>query len=280
MESLGDGPGKLVEDTSSKFNAVQSRPNEVQISPKSPAEQMLAGKFKTAADLEKAYIELQKKLGAPEATPEKKPEAAAKPDDQSPQKMDTGKADETPAPKEGDQEAAAEGKTEGDQPLDFSVYSNEFFEKGELSEASYAKLAKSGLDKGVVDTFIEGQKAIQQVRGSALYEAAGGKDAYNALVAYGSKSLTEAEQASFNKAIDIAITTGDSTAASLLIAGIKAKMGGGEPSYVATQNKNGAPAVEPFASRSDLTKAMRDPRYRTDGDYVRDVQERLRVSNI
>jgi hypothetical protein len=160
------------------------------------------------------------------------------------------------------------------------VYSNEFFEKGELSEASYEKLAKAGLDKGVVDTFIEGQKAIQQVRGSALYEAAGGKDAYNALVAYGSKSLTEAEQASFNKAIDIAITTGDSTAASLLIAGIKAKMGGGEPNYVATQNKNGAPAFEPFASRADLSKAMRDPRYRTDGDYVREVQERLRVSNI
>ncbi len=35
-------------------------------------EQMLAGKYKNAEDLEKAYIELQKKLGEPqeESTPE------------------------------------------------------------------------------------------------------------------------------------------------------------------------------------------------------------------
>ena len=40
-------------------------------------EQMLAGKFKTAEDLEQGYIELQKKLGEPkeEAEAEEKPEA-------------------------------------------------------------------------------------------------------------------------------------------------------------------------------------------------------------
>ena len=41
-------------------------------------EQMLAGKFKNAEDLEQGYIELQKKLGEPKektAEPEEKPEA-------------------------------------------------------------------------------------------------------------------------------------------------------------------------------------------------------------
>ena len=40
-------------------------------------DQMLAGKFKTAEDLEQGYIELQKKLGEPkeEAEAEEKPEA-------------------------------------------------------------------------------------------------------------------------------------------------------------------------------------------------------------
>ena len=35
-------------------------------------EQLLAGKFKTAEDLEKSYIELQKKLGSPEKDTEEK----------------------------------------------------------------------------------------------------------------------------------------------------------------------------------------------------------------
>lgn len=285
MDSLGEGTATVVDDNSSRFNAEPGSNGVIHISPKPPQEQLIAGKFKSQDDLLKAYKELEAKLGAPKE-PEATPAAAPKPETPSTNlKMDTGQPkadDKAPAPKDGDKEpAAADGTPAEVTPLDFTNYSNEFFEKGELSEDSYKALEKDyKLPKDVVDTFIEGQQAILTLRGQSLYDAAGGKEAYTALTTWGAANLPAEQKAAFNTAIDTAIRTGDTAAASLLISAVKAQMGGGEPRYVSTQNKDAGPAVQPFANRSEMTAAMRDPRYRTDAAYEQEVRERLRVSNF
>lgn len=279
METLGDGPAKIVDE--GRYSAELSSNGVMHISPKpaqQPQQELIAGKFKSQDDLLKAYKELEAKLGAKPPTAEASPPASPPADPQSAgMKMDT-----TPDPKEGSQEEEKAAKAETDvSPLDFTQYSTEYFEKGELSEDSYKALEKDyRLPKDVVDAFVEGQQAILTIRGQALYEAAGGKEAYNALTAWGTASLPPEQRAAFNSAVDTAIRTGDNAAATLLIQALKSQMGGAEPRYVAAQNKDAGPAITPFSSRAEMTAAMRNPLYRTDPAYEQQVKERLRVSNF
>jgi hypothetical protein len=49
---------------------------------------------------------------------------------------------------------------------------------------------------------------------------------------------------------------------------------------LAPPNDRPQPAPQPFRNRDDVVQAMGDPKYRTDGDYRREVAARLSVSNI
>lgn len=185
------------------------------------------------------------------------------------------------APEGSDQEEANETAEDGEvQPVDVGKYSTEFFEnEGSLSEESYAELEARGLGKDVVDMFMAGIEALQTQRGGTLVELAGGQEGYDAMVSWGTKNLSEAEQAQFNQAIDQAILEGDSTAVSMLIPGIKARMSS-EPNYVTSDNAPSNGGVRPFANKSEMMEAMRDPRYRKDGAYVASVQQRLAISEF
>ena len=89
----------------------------------------LPEKFGSVEDMAKAYAELEaRQSGKREAAPVEAPAVQA------------------------DQAEAA--KVLSDKGLDFGAFSNEFAESGELSEASYEKLAAAGLPKGMVDQYI------------------------------------------------------------------------------------------------------------------------------
>lgn len=199
-----------------------------------------------------------------------------------PSKMGEGEAESedkegNDTPEDGSDEKAEDGEV---PPVDVGKYSAEFFENdGTLSEDSYAELEARGLGKDVVDMFMAGVQALQTQRGETLVDLAGGQEGYDAMVSWGTKNLSEAEQAQFNSAIDQAILEGDSTAVSMLIPGIKARMSS-EPSYVNTDNNPNSGGVRPFANKSEMMEAMRDPRYRKDGAYVASVQQRLAISEF
>lgn len=160
-------------------------------------------------------------------------------------------------------------------------YSTEFFESedGTLSEESYAELEARGLSKDVVDTFMAGVEALQTARGSNLIEVAGSQEEMDALVAWGTKNLSDAEQAQFNAAVDQAILEGDMTAASMLIPGIKARMSA-EPNYVEAESPQSEGGIKPYANKSEMMADMRKPEYRKDGNFVAQVQQRLAISNF
>lgn len=171
-----------------------------------------------------------------------------------------------------------EAVTEAPEGLDVTKYSNEYFESGEISEASYKELADQGIPKELVDTFMVGMQALQQQRGAQLHEAAGGQEAYDGLVAWGTANLPQEQIDAFNGAVDRAIQSGDMTGASMIIAGLKAQMGAA-PQYV-TANTESTGTSNGYRSTAEMVQAMRDPRYAKDPAYRADVENRLRLSSF
>lgn len=272
LDSLSNGPGQVVE---SNFNIEQTSGNSIEVSrapapaPKQEEPPLILGKFKTQADLEAAYRELERKQSqaAPKADEAPKPAGSDKPNDLKMGDPSDTSAEEKSEPK------ADEANTEAPK-IDFEALGNEFVEKGQLSEATYESLSKQGISKDVVDLHIAGIQAIQTLNGQKVYDAAGGKEGYESLVKWGTANLTKPEQDAFNNAVNIAILQGDATAATLLIQGIKAKMGGGEPNYVQTENRL-AEGVKGYASRAEMAADMSNPQYSRDPSFVSHVQKRL-----
>ncbi len=116
-----------------EFNEAEQEALAIGEQAEADQQQMLAGKFKDAEALEQAYIELQKKMGATEETPE--PEEPAEPTEEP------------------------EKEVPESQTL-LSNASSEFSEKGELSAETLAQL--EGLDsKDLVAAYLELQQQPQ-----------------------------------------------------------------------------------------------------------------------
>ncbi len=216
----------------------------------------LAG-FETPEELAKAYTELRTKMskdGAP-------------------------KADETPDTNADDAaKATAEAeKAAEDAGFKLADLQNEFTEKGELSAETYEKLEKAGFNKATVDGYIAGQQALAEQYQSRIEAHVGGADALNDMIEWAAQNLSQEEKVAFNSTVD----AGDEAALKLALDGLKAKFtssNGDEPKLLGGENKGASSSV--FRSTSELTEAMRDPRYAKDEAYRKDVEERLARSSI
>ena len=227
-----------------------------------PKEELILGKFKTQADLEKAYKALEGKLGG-----QSEPAADEPPADAGPQKMGEGST-------EGD-----EPSTDGDTPpgIDFEALGTEFAESGALSDDSYANLEKAGISREIADAYMEGHKAIQTLRGQQLYTAAGGEAEFNAMLKWGTDNLPKEQQDAFNNAISTAVISGDFSASTMMIQAVRAQMGNGEPNLI-NANAGGADAAgAPYASRAEMAADMRDPRYASDPAFQKEVARRVGI---
>ena len=232
---------------------------------KPPEEKLFAGKFKSPEELEKAYAELQKKLGA---KPKEEPKADEKP----------AEGEET---KEGDEKPEEKPKADEATPaIDFAKLTAEFNENGGLTEESQAGLAKLGVTPEVTELFFAGIEAIQTARVSEVHAAAGSADEYKAIVEWGKTNLSTTEQAAFDAALDKAVLEGDAAAIKLMIPAIKAKMQGDAPNYVQSRPGEGSGTIQPFANRSEQNAAINDKRYGRDAAYTREVEKRIEISDF
>jgi hypothetical protein len=211
----------------------------------------LPEKFKTPEDLASAYAELSKKLGQGGAeTPPATPPA------------------ETPG--EPAQEAREAVEKAG---LDFDAYVSEFAEKGALSAETYAALEKAGIPKAVVDGYVEGQVARAEKMTAEVQGVIGTAEEYQRTIQWAATNLSPAEVEAFNKAMD----SGDLGQMKLAASGLKSRFETANGREPATNIQGGVtgPAVAPFGSRAEVTRAMNDPRYRTDEAYRAEVYRRL-----
>ncbi len=201
----------------------------------------LPEKFKSAEELAKAYNNLEKEYSSRQ-TQETKPE-------------------------EVQQEVQQRG---------LEKFYNEFAETGALTDKSYNELAKQGLDKDLVNSYIDGQKAVADKNTKAIQDVAGGAENYTELVNWAGKNLSEAEQNVFNNMVD----SGDVEQAKFAVQGLmsKANVNFNQPElYEGTSDVVSADA---FTSVSQVTDAMNDPRYEKDPSFRKEVENKLSRSKV
>ena len=226
-------------------------------------EGLLAGKYKSAEELEKAYVELQKKLG------ESKEE-------------DTEQASAEPEPE--DKPQLSEGATL------ITDASKEYFDNGnKLSPETLAKfssLSSQDLIKAYMEVQSNPEFQQQQAAPAAditesqinqIKNAAGGEQKYAQIVNWAKSSLPQDQINAF----DEVVSTGSVQAIQLAVSGLKAEYdnaNGVEGRMVTgkTAPNNG----DVFRSQAELVRAMSDARYDNDPAYRQDVIEKLDRSDL
>ena len=217
--------------------------------------QLLAGKYKSAQDLEQAYIELQKKLGSGEQQSE--PEQEAEPAEE---------ADETITM--------------------FNSIDDELAQGGEISEESMAKLTAMD-SKDLVDAYLRYQNTLEDApvqegrelndqEVSAIYNSVGGEQQYQQMTAWAAENL----DADTVQAFDNVIETGNVAAINLALRGLQSQYN----DNVGYENNmiQGKPAQSGngFRSQAEVVRAMNDPRYDRDPAYRQEVMDKLANSNL
>jgi hypothetical protein len=221
---------------------------------------LLAGKYKDAEELEKAYIELQGKLGQPkEEEPKEEPQA----------KEEVKEEKEEPKEDEPDYEFLdklwEESKNE--------KYSDEILDKlNDMKPADVAQLYlnyRSGVDS-------EPQELTQE-QATDLQKSVGGEQKYNTMLQWASQNFDEAEISRYDKVME----SGDPDAAYFAVQALASKYNDG----VGVEGKmlTGKPAKaqgDNFRSQAEVVRAMSDPRYESDPAYRQDIYDKLERSNL
>ena len=233
-------------------------------------EGLLAGKYKDAAELEKAYVELQSKLG----------EKSNK---------DSGETRDTEDSSEVESEETTEETEETPQASPaaelITSASEEFSEKGELNAETLEKFSSMS-SRDLVNAYMEIQKNspdlaepaadISDASVNEVKNFAGGEQAYENMVNWASQNL---DQKSID-AFDSIVNTGSVDAIKLAVSGLRTQYENAN-GYEGTMYTGKAPQTskDVFRSQAELVEAMSDRRYDRDPAYRQDVIEKLERSD-
>jgi hypothetical protein len=225
-------------------------------------EQLLAGKYKSSEELEKAYIELQKKLGEKE---------------------------------EDTEQASAEEKTDEKPQLSenatlITQASDEYYANGnKLSPETMAKfssMSSQDLIKAYMEVSQTPEFQAQQVQPAAditdsqinqIKNSAGGERAYANIVNWAKNNLPQNQINAFDEVVN----TGSVQAIQLAVAGLKSQYdnANGIEGRMVT-GKTAPNSGDVFRSQQELVRAMSDPRYDNDPAYRQDIIEKLDRSDL
>lgn len=217
---------------------------------------LLAGKFRDASELEQAYIELQKKLGSRE-----KEEDSTEPEE---------------APKEEEVDSTVALLTEA---------SAEYEKNGELSEETLKAFSKMSSQE-LVEAYIRLQSTqersapTQELSDSDVNQiknAVGGEAAYEQLVGWAADNFTPQEIEAFDSVVE----SGNIGAINLALQALYYRYTdamGFEGQTI--QGKAAKSQADVFRSQAEVVRAMSDPRYESDPAYRQDVFEKLERSDL
>jgi hypothetical protein len=250
-------------------------PNKPADAPANP-EGLLAGKFKSAEELEKAYKELEAKLGQP-----------AKEDPPTDQEKDKAEDDE-PLPEidpDAPQVAGIESTDEAremlqEKGLDLNRFTREFETTGTLSEASYGKLEKAGISREMVDAYIDGQRRLVDSQVLEVKNSVGGEEVYARVHQWAGSGLSEPEKAAYNRMFESNDLTICKAAAMSLKSRYEAAMGKDPAITVQGGVGGGNDGAGRYESTAQMVEAIRDPRYSTDEAYRAKVERKIANSNF
>ena len=220
-------------------------------------QQLLAGKFKDAEALEKAYIELQSKFGSRQ------------------------------------EDSSDEGETDDDEQEDTEEESNSILDalwedaqNGELSKETQEQLSKMNPAEVAaeylkyrqqIEANQQPEEDISDSQVAELRGIAGGDEGYQEMIAWASENLTPQDIQRY----DSVIASGNYDAISFAVEALKSKYT--EAMGVEGQLFKGKPASstrDVFRSQAEVVAAMSDPRYDRDPAYRSDVFEKLERSDL
>ena len=249
-------------------------------------EQLLAGKYKDAQELEKAYVELQKKLGEQESNTEETTE-----------EVDSEVAPADGYKEDGSVDYDSVNNTYGDKlgnlfkennvnPWEISKHFHET--QGEITEEMNQTLLDTGLSQASIDSYLAGRAAQMGYNSEAVsdlsdrevqsvQDSVGGSAEYNNIVEWASDNLDADALAAY----DNVVSSGNAASIKLAAAGLKAQYenANGYEGRMLT-GKPPRSSGDVFRSQPELVEAMSDPRYDRDPAYRQDVIDKLDRSDL
>jgi hypothetical protein len=224
-------------------------------------DQLLAGKYQNAEELERAYIELQRKLG------------------------DSDEGDEEEV-FEDDGEVSEETETEYSEAQTLiSNASQEYAETGQISDEMFEQFGEMSSQE-LVEAYMNIQANAPEAVADELSESevnsiknsVGGDQAYDSVMQWAGENLDPDQVDAF----DNIIATGNSTAIQMMVNGLKAQYdssNGYEGRMLSGKSANTG-SSDVFRSQAELVSAMSDSRYESDPAYRNDLLEKLDRSDL
>jgi len=222
-------------------------------------EGMLAGKYKNAEELERAYMELEKKLG--------------------------GNREESAEESYDDEPVEESEESEDYSALSdlFAIAGDEYSETGELSAETLEAFSQMS-SQDLVQAYFEMQaqqpsqsgRELSNEEVNQLQNMVGGQAAYNQLTSWAAENFSEGEIEAFDSLIESGNTNAIQLALQALYyrytdaVGVEGEMLSGKP----------ARSQDVFRSQAELIQAMADRRYDQDPAYRQDVIDKLARSDL
>ena len=242
-------------------------------------EKMLAGKYKSAEDLEAAYLELQKKLGNTPETDSQEPETEYE------LYTDDGSVNYETANELYGNQLGELFKNNNIDPFAMSKHFEE--NNGTLDDTMYEQLSKAGLSKTVVDNYLEGvrnevgfstdtaEPTLSQTEVDEIKGIAGGEDGYDALMEWAGNNLSKEDAKNYDDVLATANKSAIKFAVKALIGQYEDSQG--RDSRIVTGKES---STENYRSMAEVVRDMNKPEYQTDEAFRDDVIRKLAQSNI
>jgi len=263
-ETLTYDAGTDTVTTEENLNADEQDSLQVGEAMQEEQEQLLAGKYKNAQELESAYVELQKKLGG---EGNKDSESAGEP-------SDSANTEET-------SEETKETKEDTEQT---NILDN-LWEQAQTGEKFDDKTLKelNGMKPGDLATLhLEYRKAnapkeLTERDVTELKNLAGGDQEYNNMLQWAEKNLNAQEINMFDQVME----RGDPLAAFFAVRSLAYRFedARGVEGRMVTGNTPKT-SGNTFRSQAEVVKAMSDSRYEDDPAYRQDIMQKLERSDI
>ena len=230
-------------------------------------EQLLAGKYKSAEDLEQAYLSLQKKLGQTEE-----------------EEVDYESTDEG---YEEEEESDEEVLDDAPAVSLINEASDEYYANdGTLSEETierFSEMSSQDLVSAYMEMYENGQvntaqaAEMSEAQVNSVMNAAGGESNYNQVIEWAASNLGDRQIDAFDSVVD----SGNPAAIGIAFQGLQSayqEANGYEGRML--QGRAPSSAGDVFRSQAELVAAMGDPRYDNAPAYRADVVEKLNNSDL
>ena len=252
-------------------------------------EDLLAGKYKNAEELEKAYMELQQRLGR--GDDDDSGEAEVEEEETEYTEGDADRYDEEGYVNfDAVAEAYGDGLAEAFQEnnIDPWAMNDHFYENdGTLTDEMYDQLNEAGFSDETIDAYLGGlrnQLGYEDAEGSVLGDSeiadikniAGGEQGYADVVQWASENLPEADIEAFDEVINTANEAAVRFAVKALVGQYEDAVGRTPDLVTGKQSSTG----QAYRSMAEVVRDMSDPRYDNDDAYRMDVMRKLERSNL